>query len=139
MKQVEFETKLRQMRNEKSASVYPIIQMQNDINEEIADTNRQISKLITQLQKLKAQREGINKRCMELEKKWGDKIAAFMNEHMANVETTDDTLSSYTLVNILRRRGWKGDIFNDDPTITEEHKQKVIQKFKGHQPDAEDE
>ena len=139
MKQVEFETKLRQMRDEKSASVYPIIQMQNDIKEEIADTNRQIHKLMTQLQKLKAQREGINKRRMELEKKWGEKIAAFMNEYMANVETTDDTLSSYTLVKILRRRGWKGDIFNDDPTIPEEHKQGVIAKFKGHLLDTEEE
>lgn len=62
-----------------------------------------------------------------------------MQENQSLVEHEMDNISTYTLVKQLRKRGWHGDITNDDPSMADEHKQGVIAAFNGKPSEDESE
>jgi len=105
--------------------------MQNEVKEEIAAKNRQIHELSEQVQRLKVQRAGLNEQRLKAEKVWGDKIQAYINQYQEQAERSWDAVSTYTIVKELRKRGWQGTIFNNDPDMAEEHKDGVIAAFNG--------
>ena len=121
MTQVEFENQLRELRSQKAQVMNQFSLMQNEVKEEIAAKNRQIYELSQQVQKLKVQKAGITERRLKAEKDWGDRIQG----------RSWEAVSTYTIVKELRKRGWQGTIFNNDPDMAEEHKEGVIAAFNG--------
>ena len=105
--------------------------MQNEVKEEIAAKNRQIYELSQQVQKLKVQKAGITERRLKAEKDWGDRIQGFINQYQEQANRSWEAVSTYTIVKELRKRGWQGTIFNNDPDMAEEHKDGVIAAFNG--------
>ena len=105
--------------------------MQNEVKEEIAAKNRQIYELSQQVQKLKVQKAGITERRLKAEKDWGDRIQGFINQYQEQANRSWEAVSTYTIVKELRKRGWQGTIFNNDPDMAEEHKEGVIAAFNG--------
>ena len=131
MTQVEFENQLRELRNQKAQVMNQFSLMQNEIKEEIAAKNRQIYELSQQVQKLKVQKAGITERRLKAEKDWGDRIQGFINQYQEQANRSWEAVSTYTIVKELRKRGWQGTIFNNDPDMAEEHKEGVIAAFNG--------
>jgi hypothetical protein len=131
MTQVEFENQLRELRSQKAQVMNQFSLMQNEVKEEIAAKNRQIHELSEQVQRLKVQRAGLNEQRLKAEKVWGDKIQAYINQYQEQAERSWDAVSTYTIVKELRKRGWQGTIFNNDPDMAEEHKDGVIAAFNG--------
>lgn len=130
MTQIEFENKLREMRSQRAQELNHLNQMQTDVREELAALNRQIGALHDQVHKLKMQNLGIHQLRLKAEKKWNEKIESFNHEWFDKLETTDSTISDYTLVKILARRGWRLDnLHNDDPDMAEDHKKGVVAKY----------
>ena len=138
MTQVEFENQLRDLRSQKAQVMNQFSLMQNEITEEIAAKNRQIHDLSEQVQKLKVQKFGITERRLKAEKEWGDRIQGFINEYQEQAERSWDAVSTYTIVKELRKRGWQGTIFNNDPDMAEEHKDGVIAAFNGKPNETDD-
>ena len=112
--------------------------MQNEVKEEIAAKNRQIYELSRQVQKLKVQKAGINERRLKAEKDWGDRIQGFINQYQEQANRSWEAVSTYTIVKELRKRGWQGTIFNNDPDMAEEHKDGVIAAFNGKAKEDEE-
>lgn len=137
MTQVEFENQMRELRHQKAQVMNQFSLMQNEIKEEIAAKNRQIYELGEQVQRLKVQRAGIAERRLKAEKDWGGQIQAFVNEYQEQANRSWDAVSTYTIVKELRKRGWYGTIFNDDPDMADEHKLGVIAVFNGTAKDEE--
>ena len=131
MTQVEFENQLRELRNQKAQVMNQFSLMQNEVKEEIAAKNRQIYELSQQVQKLKVQKAGITERRLKAEKDWGDRIQGFINQYQEQANRSWEAVSTYTIVKELRKRGWQGTIFNNDPDMAEEHKEGVIAAFNG--------
>ena len=131
MTQVEFENQLRELRSQKAQVMNQFSLMQNEVKEEIAAKNRQIYELSQQVQKLKVQKAGITERRLKAEKDWGDRIQGFINQYQEQANRSWETVSTYTIVKELRKRGWQGTIFNNDPDMAEEHKEGVIAAFNG--------
>ena len=77
MTQVEFENQLRELRHQKAQVMNQYSLMQNEVKEEIAAKNRQISELMEQVQKLKMQRAGLTERRLKAEKDWGGADSGF--------------------------------------------------------------
>ena len=130
MTQVEFENQLRELNGQKAQVINMYALMQNEVKEEIAEKNRQIHELSEQVQRLKVQRAGLNERRLKAEREWGDKIRKFTSENFSDTRALAD-VSTYTIVKELRKRGWQGTIFNNDPDMAEEHKEGVIAAFNG--------
>ena len=139
MTQVEFENQLRELRNQKAQVMNQFSLMQNEIKEEIAAKNRQIYELSQQVQKLKVQKAGITERRLKVEKDWGDRIQKYITDFHEQYERSWDSISTYTIVKELRKRGWQGTIFNNDPDMAEEHKEGVIAAFNGKAKEEETE
>lgn len=131
MTQVEFENQLRELRNQKAQVMNQFSLMQNEVKEEIAAKNRQIYEISQQVQKLKVQKAGITERRLKAEKDWGDRIQGFINQYQEQANRSWEAVSTYTIVKELRKRGWQGTIFNNDPDMAEEHKDGVIAAFNG--------
>lgn len=131
MTQVEFENQLRELRSQKAQVMNQFSLMQNEVKEEIAAKNRQIYELSQQVQKLKVQKAGITERRLKAEKDWGDRIQGFINQYQEQANRSWEAVSTYTIVKELRKRGWQGTIFNNDPDMAEEHKEGVIAAFNG--------
>ena len=131
MTQVEFENQLRELRGQKAQVMNQFSLMQNELKEEIAAKNRQIYELSQQVQKLKVQKAGITERRLKAEKDWGDRIQGFINQYQDQANRSWEAVSTYTIVKELRKRGWQGTIFNNDPDMAEEHKEGVIAAFNG--------
>ena len=131
MTQVEFENKLRELRLQKAQVMNQFSLMQNEVKEEIAAKNRQIHELSEQVQRLKVQRAGLNEQRLKAERVWSDKIQAYINQYQEQANRSWDAVSTYTIVKELRKRGWQGTIFNNDPDMAEEHKEGVIAAFNG--------
>ena len=138
MTQVEFENQLRELRHQKAQVMNHYSLMQNEVKEEIAAKNRQISELMEQVQKLKMQRAGLTERRLKAEKDWGGQIQDFIEKYQEQAERSWDDVSTYTIVKELRKRGWQGTIFNNDPDMAEEHKNGVIAAFNGKVNDEEE-
>ena len=138
MTQVEFENQLRELRHQKAQVLNQYSLMQNEVKEEIAAKNRQISELMEQVQKLKMQRAGLTERRLKAEKDWGGQIQAFIDKYQEQAERSWEAVSTYTIVKELRKRGWQGTIFNNDPDMAEEHKDGVIAAFNGKANDEEE-
>jgi hypothetical protein len=83
------------------------------------------------VQRLKVQRAGLNEQRLKAERVWSDKIQAYINQYQEQANRSWDTVSTYTIVKELRKRGWQGTIFNNDPDMAEEHKDGVIAAFNG--------
>ena len=130
MTQVEFENQLRELRNQKAQVMIQFSLMQNEIKEEIAAKNRQIYELSQQVQKA-----GITERRLKAEKDWGDRIQKYITDFHEQYERSWDSISTYTIVKELRKRGWQGTIFNNDPDMADEHKEGVIAAFNGKATD----
>ena len=128
MTQVEFENQLRELNGQKAQVMNMYALMQNEVKEEIAEKNRQIHELSEQVQRLKVQRAGLNERRLKAEREWGDKIRKFTSENFSETRALAD-VSTYTIVKEMRKRGWQGTIFNNDPDMAEEHKEGVIAAF----------
>ena len=109
----------------------PFTLMQNELKEEIAAKNRQIHELSEQVQKLKMQKFSITERRLKAEKDWNDRIQGFINQYQEQANRSWEAVSTYTIVKELRKRGWQGTIFNNDPDMAEEHKEGVIAAFNG--------
>jgi hypothetical protein len=139
MTQVEFENQLRELRIQKAQVMNQFSLMQNEVKEEIAAKNRQIHELSEQVQRLKVQRAGLNEQRLKAEKVWGDKIQAYINQYQEQAERSWDAVSTYTIVKELRKRGWQGTIFNNDPDMAEEHKDGVIAAFNGKAKEDDEE
>ena len=135
MTQVEFENQLRELRSQKAQVMNQFSLMQNEVKEEIAAKNRQIYELSQQVQKLKVQKAGITERRLKAEKDWGDRIQGFINQYQEQANRSWEAVSTYTIVKELRKRGWQGTIFNNDPDMAEEHKDGVIAAFNGKKND----
>ena len=135
MTQVEFENQLRELRRQKMQVMNPFTLMQNELKEEIAAKNRQIHELSEQVQKLKVQKFGITERRLKAEKEWNDRIQKYITDFHEQYERSWDSISTYTIVKELRKRGWQGTIFNNDPDMAEEHKDGVIAAFNGKPKD----
>ena len=131
MKQFEFEEKLRQMRDEQRKAVEPFDTISNALQKEIVSVNLQINRLQKQLGELKINRLAVNERRQRIEKEHSDKIKAFIDENRQCMNNTWPDISTYTIVKQLRKRGWQGTIYNDDPDLPEDHKQGVIAAFTG--------
>ena len=131
MTQIEFENQLRELRHQKAQVMNQFSLMQNEIKEEIATKNRQIHELSEQVQRLKVKRAGIQEVRLKTEKEWGGQIQDFINKYQEQAERSWDAVSTYTLVKELRKRGWQGTIFNNDPDMADEHKEGVIAAFTG--------
>ena len=131
MTQIEFENQLRELRHQKAQVMNQFSLMQNEIKEEIATKNRQIHELSEQVQRLKVKRAGIQEVRLKTEKEWGGQIQDFINKYQEQAERSWDAVSTYTLVKELRKRGWQGNIFNNDPDMADEHKEGVIAAFTG--------
>ena len=130
MTQVEFENQLRELNGQKAQVMNMYALMQNEVKEEIAEKNRHIHELSEQVQRLKVQRAGLNERRLKAEREWGDKIRKFTSENFSETRALAD-VSTYTIVKEMRKRGWQGTIFNNDPDMAEEHKEGVIAAFNG--------
>ena len=139
MTQVEFENQLRELRGQKAQVMNQFSLMQNELKEEIASKNRQIHDLSEQVQKLKVQKFGITERRLKAEKEWNDRIQKYITDFHEQYERSWDAISTYTIVKELRKRGWQGTIFNNDPDMAEEHKDGVIAAFNGKPNDETDE
>ena len=131
MTQVEFENQLRELRCQKALVMNKFQLMQNEVKEEIAAKNRMIHELSEQVQRLHQQRAAIAERRLKAEKDWGRQIQDFINKNLEQVNRSWDAVSTYTIVKELRKRGWQGTIFNNDPDMAEEHKDGVIAAFNG--------
>lgn len=131
MTQIEFENQLRELRHQKAQVMNQFSLMQNEIKEEIATKNRQIHELSEQVQRLKVKRAGIQEVRLKTEKEWGVQIQDFISKYQEQAERSWDAVSTYTLVKELRKRGWQGKIFNNDPDMADEHKEGVIAAFTG--------
>ena len=68
-------------------------------------------------------------------KDWGDRIQKYITDFHEQYERSWDSISTYTIVKELRKRGWQGTIFNNDPDMAEEHKEGVIAAFNGKATD----
>jgi len=139
MTQIEFENQLRELRHQKAQVMNQFSLMQNEIKEEIATKNRQIHELSEQVQRLKVKRAGIQEVRLKTEKEWGVQIQDFISKYQEQAERSWDAVSTYTLVKELRKRGWQGTIFNNDPDMAEEHKDGVIAAFNGKAKEEETE
>ena len=131
MTQVEFENQLRELRCQKAQVMNQFQLMQNEVKEEIAEKNRMIHELSEQVQRLHQQRAAIAERRLKAEKDWGGQIQDFINKNLEQVNRSWDAVSTYTIVKELRKRGWQGTIFNNDPDMADEHKEGVIAAFTG--------
>ena len=138
MNQIEFEKQVREMRQQKAQELNPLQLMAAELKEEIAAKNRQIHELQEQLQKLKAQKAALNERQIRITQKWGGQIQNFIKKYQQEAEHSWDNISTYTIVKQLRKRGWEGDIYNNDPAMADEHKQGVIAAFTGKWNPEED-
>ena len=138
MTQVEFENQLRELRGQKAQVMNQFSLMQNELKEEIASKNRQIHDLSEQVQKLKVQKFGITERRLKAEKEWNDRIQKYITDFHEQYERSWDAISTYTIVKELRKRGWQGTIFNNDPDMAEEHKDGVIAAFNGKTNETEE-
>ena len=138
MTQVEFENQLRELRRQKAQVMNQFSLMQNELKEEIASKNRQIHDLSEQVQKLKVQKFGITERRLKAEKEWNDRIQKYITDFHEQYERSWDAISTYTIVKELRKRGWQGTIFNNDPDMAEEHKEGVIAAFNGKPNETEE-
>lgn len=139
MTQIEFENQLRELRHQKAQVMNQFNLMQNEIKEEIATKNRQIHELSEQVQRLKVKRAGIQEVRLKTEKEWGGQIQDFINKYQEQAERSWDAVSTYTIVKELRRRGWQGTIFNNDPDMADEHKEGVIAAFTGEWKEKDEE
>ena len=138
MTQVEFENQLRELRRQKAQVMNPFTLMQNELKEEIAAKNRQIHELSEQVQKLKMQKFSITERRLKAEKDLNDRIQKYITDFHEQYERSWDAISTYTIVKELRKRGWQGTIFNNDPDMAEEHKEGVIAAFNGKPNETEE-
>ena len=131
MKQFEFEEKLREMRKQQREALEPLEEISYSFQQEIEYRNLQINDIQKELNKLKINRRAVNERRNRIAKEWADKIKAFIDENRQCMNNTWPDISTYTIVKQLRKRGWQGTIYNDDPDLPEEHKQGVIAAFTG--------
>lgn len=139
MTQQEFEAKIRDLRAERQKAVQPIHQAQFELKQEITAKGQQIHALFNDIDKLKVKKTSLAEFRSKVEAEWREKINTFMQENQSLVEHEMDTISTYTLVKQLRKRGWHGDITNDDPSMADEHKQGVIAAFNGKSSEDESE
>ena len=116
MTQVEFEKKLRELNGQKAQVINHFQMMQNEVKEEIAEKNRQIHELSEQVQRLKVQRFGLNERRLKAEKEWHEKINTFMSENYSETRELEQ-VSDWALAKELHKRGFQGDLFNDNRTL----------------------
>ena len=131
MKQFEFEEKLREMRKQQREALEPLEEISYSFQQEIEYRNLQINDIQKELNKLKINRRAVNERRNRIAKEWADKIQAFMDKNRDCMNNTWPDISTFTIVKQLRKRGWQGTIYNDDPDLPEEHKQGVIAAFTG--------
>lgn len=132
MTQVEFQKQLQELNQERRKALSLIEGILDNVKSEIAQKNALISELTKDIHNLKAQRLCLQERFMQIEREWSERRNQFIKEHQDELEREWDKISTYTIVRELRRRGWEGDIFNNDPDIPQEHKEGVTAAFKGH-------
>ena len=96
MTQVEFENQLRELRHQKAQVMNQYSLMQNEVKEEIAAKNRQISELMEQVQKLKMQRAGLTERRLKAEKDWGGGRFRLSSTNIRNRQNAHGRLSAHT-------------------------------------------
>ena len=131
MKQKEFESQVHELRYQRAQELNPIMQMQLEVQQELTEKGSQINRLFAEIDKLKTKKTALGEHRLKIEAKWGGQIHDFIEKNAPLVENEWDNISTYTLVRHLRKRGWRGEIYNDDPEMTEEHRQGVIASFRG--------
>ena len=108
MTRIEFDNEVRSMKAARNAALNELVTMTAEIKEEIAAKHRQIDELHKEVCKLRQSAQGLHQRRIELETKWGVRIAQFIRENEPN---TTSNLEEAGLTNILyelRRRGYDG-------------------------------
>lgn len=131
MTKIEFDNQVREMRDQKLQIMEHFLLMNNELKEEIANKKRQMHELGLQLNKLKMQKHSLVECQTKASREWSNKIQKFISDFHKDYETSWQSVSTYTLVKELRKRGWHGKIENDDPEMSQEHKNGVIAAFNG--------
>lgn len=130
MTQSEFTQELRQMKAKWAEEKHCLYMEQKTEEEELNQKNKMICELTAEAHKIKQRIMLIKDFRMKKEAEWGKRRRALIDEFQQSCPLRD-TISTYTLVRELRKRGWAGTIFNNDPDVPEEHKENVIACFNG--------
>lgn len=80
MKQVKFEEKLRELRQQKGAAINAIAQMQSEVKEEISSIDRQVKDLRTRREKLNQKRIILSQQRLQTEQYWGANFRLLQTE-----------------------------------------------------------
>lgn len=113
MKQIEFDSQMRELRCQKGAALNAIIQLQGGVKEEIAAVDRQIKDLRAKREKLNQQRIIYSNRRFEIEREWGEKIRKFYEENYTSSRELDN-ISEWALAKELHHRGYSGQLLNPE-------------------------
>jgi hypothetical protein len=138
MTQSEFTQQLRQMKAKWAEENHNLYIEQKKEEEELNQKYKIICELTAEVHKIKQRVMLIKDFRVKKEAEWVKRRRALIDEFQQSCPRRE-TISTYTLVRELRKRGWEGSIFNNDPDVPEEHKEGVIACFNGKSSaDAED-
>lgn len=117
MKQVDFDETLRQMRMDHYQATVRIKKMIADMDLELAEKCKALSKMQVEYQEMKTQKALLHKELNRIDTEHGAKYREFVRENQGHVSRQLEDVSEWALVNELASRGYYlrgGGIYHPD-------------------------
>jgi hypothetical protein len=128
MTQVEFEKQLNGMKADYHRELEAIEKWQVELKRDIAEKTKQRTDVEGAISRMKAEKRGLAARRMEIQQKWQRRIEQFKNDNYSE-ERRLESVSDFTLVKELAKRGWHGPIWNEREDMADTHKDDVVKTF----------
>lgn len=121
MTQSEFDVQVIEMKQQYANELRGIKKMQEEVNEELAAKKRMMQGMQQECSKLRQQKYMLAQCRLEIEKKWGGEISAFIKEHLGKNTSNLAEADTLNIMYELRRRGFHGIVhkFSEDGTTIE--------------------
>lgn len=128
MKQVEFESKLVALKQEKAKELDVVDGMLLQCEEELAYNRRKIAELEAERRGILAKKRGLLTQRENINQKWYDKIQQFKKDFSSCKRNLED-VSDWALVNEFMHRGFTGKVENCE--LDARYLEDINRKFSG--------
>ncbi len=128
MTQVDFEKKLAELKAESNREKVAIENWQVELKQKMAEWHKRRTEAEGAISRLKAEKNALASRRVEIERKWAAKIEKFKAENYSQTRELE-AISDYAIVKELAKRGWHGSLHNEREDMAEEHKEGVKKAF----------
>lgn len=128
MTQAEFEKGLAALKAERQSELQAIETWQVELKQKMADAHNFRTHFEGMVSRLKAERQSLASRRVEVERKWQARIEEYKAENYSETRELEN-ISDFALVKELSKRGWHGGIWNEREDMADEHKENVAIAF----------